>query len=406
MASLVSTSTKFFLDSMAGAPVLNTTAGSLIALLDAVLETGFGVKAITSMTIAGGVATINFAAPASAAMPKAVIAITGITGTYAALNGEQRVEAVSTTSVTFLTDMPDGTATLSSASFKIAPLGIPKVYSGTNKAVYRPSDPASTRPYLRILDTAASPATAYHARAHMYESMTDVDTGVNMAPPASRLAGGNFWWKTNVNTSAAQAWAVVGDSRGFYFIPVPHFSGAGYYNGPAHWFGDIKPFRAGDSWIATMVAPAVEVTANMPSAVSVGQNVTNSGAGSIMRNSTGLGANVMAAWRGLGGGPTGVSGNDNGAFGPFPNPNTNGLLFTEVLVGQAPLETYGARGVFPGAAYVPQTATQNYFPRGTLVDGTGVFAGAKLMAFPGGSTLSSASSDFAFFLDVTRNWRA
>jgi len=407
MASLVSTSTKYFLDTMAGAPVLNNASGSLIALLEAVLKTGFGIKAMTSMTIAGGVATINFTAPASAALPKSVIAVSGITGTYAALNSEQRVETVSTTSVTFLTDMPDGMATLSSASFRMAPLGWEEPFTAAGKAVFRPLDPMSTRPYLRILDSAASPATTFSARAHMYESMTDVDTGTNMAPPTVRLNGGTYWWKTNVASAAAQAWAVVGDSRGFYFIPVPHFSGSATLNGPAHWFGDIKPYRAGDSYCAALIAPVVEVTSSMPNAVSVSYNSASSGAGSFMRGFTGLGATVSAAWRGVGSGTTGASGADNNALGPFPNQSTNGLLLAEVVVGQSPLETYGPRGTFPGAAFVPQSNTGGgVFARGTLIDGVGSFAGSKLMCFPQGGTLSSASNDFAFFIDVTRDWRS
>lgn len=407
MASIVSTSTKFFFDTMAGAPQLNNTAGSLTALLEAVLVTGFGIKTVNSLTIAGGVATVGFTAPASAALPKSVISLTGVTGTYAPLNGEQRVESVSTTSVSFLTDMPDGTATFSSASFKMAPLGWEKPFAGSGRAVFRPLDPASTRPYLRILDTAASPATVYSARATMYESMTDVDTGANMAPTVARLANGNYWWKTNVNTAAVQAWAVVGDSRGFYFMPVPHFSGSSTLNGPKHFFGDIKPYRSGDAYMATMIAPNVEVTSSSSVCVALGFSATNSAGGSMMRNHTGLGTNVPASWRGVGGYETGPSGNDINALGPFPNPSTNGLILAEVTIGQSPMGTYGPRGTLPGAGYVPQSATANgIFNRGAMVDGTGAFAGAKMMCFPGQGTYSSNAQDFAFFIDVTRDWRA
>lgn len=40
-----------------GAPTLNNAAGSLIAVLDALLTTGFNVKAVTSVSVSGGVAT-------------------------------------------------------------------------------------------------------------------------------------------------------------------------------------------------------------------------------------------------------------------------------------------------------------------------------------------------------------
>ncbi|EPD32955.1 hypothetical protein HMPREF9701_06413, partial [Delftia acidovorans CCUG 274B] len=56
MASPVDTSVKHFLSSMTGAPVLSGTVGSMIALLDALLVTGFDTKTLTSLTVVGGVA--------------------------------------------------------------------------------------------------------------------------------------------------------------------------------------------------------------------------------------------------------------------------------------------------------------------------------------------------------------
>lgn len=47
MASPVDTSVKFYREDFPGAPVLNGVAGSLIALLDACLCTGFGLRSAT-----------------------------------------------------------------------------------------------------------------------------------------------------------------------------------------------------------------------------------------------------------------------------------------------------------------------------------------------------------------------
>jgi len=406
MASIVNTSTKFFLDTMAGSPVLNNAAGSLIALLDAVLVTGFGIKAVTSLSIAGGIATLGFSAPASAATPECVVLLSGVTGTYASLNGEQRIKTASATTATFATDLPDGTATLSSGSFKIAPLGWEKVYTGTNKAVFRPLDPASTRPYLRVLDTAASPATAFHARVTMFETMSDVDTGTNMAPPNALVANGGYWWKTAVNTTAAVPWTIVGDSRALYFLPCTHNTTGALPNvASSFFFGDLKSYRSGDAYCATLVAATADVSAT-PVGVGLGVNSGTSYLGWVMRAPNGLGVARNLAWRGVGGASTGVSGNDANALGPFPAPANNGLLLAEIVVGTAVVEANGPRGIFPGAVYVPQNGTAGYFPRGLLVDGNGQWFGSKLLAVPGGGNMGTATNDFAFFIDATKNWRA
>lgn len=407
MASIVNTSTKFFTDTMTGAPALNNGAGSLVALLDAVLVTGFGIKSATSLVIAGGIATLAFAAPASAAAPECVIAISGITGTYAALNGEQKVKTVSGTTVTFATNLADGTAA-GTITFKIAPLGWEKVYAGTNKAVYRPLDPACTRPYLRVLDTAAAPASAYHARVLMYESMTDVDTGTNQAPPTASAAGpGGYWWKTNYNTAAVQAWTIVGDGRAFYFCPCTHFSGSGTTQAAVHFFGDIKAYKSGDAYCAALVTALGEVSSSPPYGPNYSSNSAGVYAGHVMRAPNGLGVARVLGWFGLGGSSGGYSGGDNNALGSYPNPANNGLLMSDIVVGQTPLSTFGPRGTFPGAIYVPQSGANNaQFPRGTLLDGTGAYAGSKLFAVSCGGTLSTPGQDYPMFFDVTKDWRA
>ena len=142
MASIVDTSIKHAYSSMAGAPIVSGTAGSLIATLDAFLVTGWGSKAVDSAVISNGVCRLNFASGKSAAETHSVIQVSGAAQTV--LNGEQRVTAVASGWVAFKTEMPDGVLT-GTISFKMAPLGWEKVFTGTNKAVYRASDPRGTR---------------------------------------------------------------------------------------------------------------------------------------------------------------------------------------------------------------------------------------------------------------------
>ena len=120
MASIVDTSVKHACSSMAGAPVINGTAGSLIAALKAFLVTGWGTKAVDSAAISNGVCRLTFATGKSAAEIYSVIALSG--ASPAALNGEQRVTAASTTTLQFATAVADGTAT-GTITIKSAPVG-------------------------------------------------------------------------------------------------------------------------------------------------------------------------------------------------------------------------------------------------------------------------------------------
>ena len=58
-------SVKWFTSDMRGAPVVSGTAGTLIAMLDACLVTGFGVVTATSVTVSGGVATATLPSKAA-----------------------------------------------------------------------------------------------------------------------------------------------------------------------------------------------------------------------------------------------------------------------------------------------------------------------------------------------------
>ena len=49
---------KYFESTDAGAPTLNNAVGSMIAVLDACLITGYNSKSVASITVASGVATV------------------------------------------------------------------------------------------------------------------------------------------------------------------------------------------------------------------------------------------------------------------------------------------------------------------------------------------------------------
>jgi hypothetical protein len=210
MTSVVDTSVKFFTSQMSGAPALPGVAGALIALLDACAKDGFDLKTLTSLTVAGGVATAAYTGTHSA-MVDAVVLIAGVTGGpsgWAGLNGEQKITGKpGAASVTFATNLPDGIYT-GTITMKMAPLGFAKPFSGVNLAAYRSLDPMSTGMYLRVDDTAAQTARVFGC-----ESMSDINTYAGQFPTNAQMAGGGYWGKSSVANSVPVQWALIGDSR-------------------------------------------------------------------------------------------------------------------------------------------------------------------------------------------------
>lgn len=396
MSSPVDTSVKFFTDEMAGASVMSGTAGAMISVLDACLVNGFGSKSLTSLVVSGGIATATFAGGTSAAQPQSVILVAGVTGAMTDLNGEQKVLTVSSTTVTFATALADGTAA-GTITIKMAPLGWTKVYTGTNKAVYKPSDPAASSAMLRVDDAGTT-----SARVRMYESMTDIDTGTNPAPTDAKVSGGLYWWKSDA-ASTARRYTIYGDSRNVYVGVAPYTSNVHSIFA----FGDLDSYKSGDAYCGFICGASITVTANSPLGNLLAQDIENNETLQIMRSHTGLGVAVASSRRAVCG-SAGIGSGADTRMGVFPLPSNNGLFLSRMVAGQRFFNTNGPRGLFPGIFYVPQSGTEGgVFPRGTIVDGTGEYAGKKIYAVPQTyDNLASAANDQASFFDVTGPWRA
>ena len=247
----------WFDSSETGAPVLNNAAGSLISVLDACLVTGFNTKAITSVTVAAGVATATCAGHGFSGVSGKDVLIAG--ATPAALNGRKELTFVDTNTFRFLTTAATGTAT-GTITAKRDALGWAKQFSGINKAIYKRTDVTATSIMLRVLDTAVTPATTSDARVFMVETATDIDTFTGQGPTNAALAGGLYWNKGNDNVSAKQ-WALLGDSKGFYLwtqfgtVILPNANNLA----AAHHFGDFQSLKQGDAYnciVAGLTSPS------------------------------------------------------------------------------------------------------------------------------------------------------
>jgi hypothetical protein len=165
----------FYKSSDASAPALTGQAGSLIALLDAILVTGYGGK------------------------PGA---------------------------------------------------GWSKAFSGTNKAAYRMGSGRS-RMYARIDDTGPGGQGVREARINAYESMSDVDTGVN-----NIVGGGGFLVvrKSSSIDAVARNWFAVADDR--TFILIQSWDNSASYSGT--YFGEFYSFMPNDDYGVMLIARFTE----------------------------------------------------------------------------------------------------------------------------------------------------
>ena len=260
----MSTSVKVFQSTDSGAPSLSGTAGALITLLDACLTNGYGSITFDSVVIAGNVATCTkstghgFTAIGTVGP---VIRMSGVS-VPSALNADWRITVVSSTVFTFVTTgLSDQTATGTIAA-KRAPLGFSKSFSGTNKAVYRADDVASTRHYLRVADDGTGSAS--YARVRGYETMSDVDTGTGLFPTDTQISGGGYWPKSNIADSTARPWKIIGNQYGW--IILVNYNGALNYN-LINYFGDLSSEKSADAYSAFLTCGTSSTVASMTSLI-------------------------------------------------------------------------------------------------------------------------------------------
>ena len=230
------TTVKFFDSAQSSAPALSSSAGSLIALLDACLVNGYGSITLDSLVISSNIATATKSTGHGFAMTGTAGPVVRLAGVSvpAALNADWRIVSIpSANTFTFITSgISDQTAT-GTITAKRAPAGWEKVFSGTNKAVYRAL--TGTRLYLRVDDSAAD------TRFVGYESMTDVDTGTDAFPTSAQQSGGYYFNKRSY-------WRLFADDRTLYLFSATQAWGTEVTFTSTLAFGDINSFKVADSF--------------------------------------------------------------------------------------------------------------------------------------------------------------
>lgn len=392
MASVVDTSVKHFHSGMVGAPVLSGTAGALIALLDACLINGFDLKAATSLVVAGGVATLSFAGSHSATVDSVVL-VAG--SSIAELNGEQKITVIGSGFVKFATAAIDGTAT-GTISFKMAPVGWLKPFSGTNLAVYKSADVTSTGMYCRVDDTGTM-----FCRLRGFEAMTDVSTGTGLFPLDAQISGGGYLNKSSAASVIAVKWRLFADSRGMYLnITGYSASSASVEAGRTVYIGDIAATRPGGDPYAFIIGCGIAGGYSDINGLVDQQSQISHYA---PRDYHALGGSVGHSSLPETGNGT-VSGTDT-FFGPFPSKIDGGLRLSRRYIANG--SATEPRGTLPGLYTIPQSSVGTTVPPGTVIPATGVLAGRNLMAVGcGAGTPPYPSVSLGISLiNITGPWR-
>ena len=363
---------------MQGAPQLTNAWGDMTALLDACLVDGFNVKSITGITSAAGVATANISAGHLYQVDQ-VLLVAG--AGQAEYNGEVRVLSVTSNDFTYaITGTPVSPAT-GTITAKVAPLGFEKLFTGTNKRVYRSQNVESNKPCLRVdnsLDAVYTTTYAKKAKVTMAQGMSDVNTVVGAQAPydpasptknttgtgsgSAAIDGWHKWYYARLtngeeDSSAPETfnrnWVLIGDDRGFYLFNEQGTSNRGR---SGYCFTDFASYRAGDAFNTLLAATDLSLTAATSPGVGAASDVANAfnrtldySGKVVMRDHTQVGGNVRVGLVSHGTlNAQQVSGYSTGI--PWPNPADYGLILHPTYLMQE--SGKGLRGKLPGMMWV------------------------------------------------------
>jgi hypothetical protein len=307
------------------------SAGMMAAWLDAILVDGFNLRTLDSLTVTSGVATAT-RSTGHPFVPYQVIEISG--ATPSTLNGQWRVTAVTGTTFTFTaTGVADAVAS-GTITCKAPGLGWERVFTGTNKRVYRSQDTSEcARSYFRVDDTFTD---TYGARLRCFASMSDIDTGT-----------GEWTGHTSFNAlsrSNATNWFAVGDGKTLYWVVYGAEGNLWLANG----FGAFKSFLPADAdndFAMTKISAYDELKTGSTFNQHYGYSSNFAWTFTLRNNAlrTGKTNGTGLRWQNV----------KSGYGGPvFPEPFTSGLLVTPSLIREVGHSGDPIRGLARGQYWV------------------------------------------------------
>lgn len=387
---------KHIMSTMRGAPVIAGNApGGLIAAIDALLVTGFGLVTAQAVTVANGIATATLNAGDTFAVD-AVVLVAG--ATPAQLNGESCVLTASNTSITWATTAPDGPAT-GTITIKVAAAGWEKLYSGTNKACYRSQDPQSAKHVLYVDDS-----NGLFARVRGFESASDLAVGIGPFPTDPQMSGGGYWHKASASNAVAIPYALIADSRKLLVaVSFGVASSASYTTLELRGFGDPLALNpAGDAYATVLSCGGASFDefgyGGLAGATKDGDY---RGFAVSPRGWQGVGTAVLQRPLPVSGMRDQLSGGCDW-FGAAPS-GVDGQVKTSPLLLKDQVAGAPARSIIPGALYIPQTGLSTMYAHMSKHDGAGAHAGRRLLALHLGVGVSTVGG--VALVDLTGPWR-
>lgn len=419
---------KWMHSGMTGAPVLTNVWGSMTALLDACLVSGWNLKGVTSITRDGATATALLTSGHGFEVDQVVL-VEGCD--QAEYNGEFTVTATTSGTVSFnVSGTPASPATTTGTiTMKVAPLGFETAFTGTNKRAYRSPNPMSNRHFLRVDDSLPVGYTtswAKFARVTIAEGMSDVDTFVGARAPLDPLAptknevpsgsgtsmySGWFKWyyaRQTYNENAgdngawSRSWVLVGDDRGFF---LTNSSGFGGDRRVLHAFTDFESYKAGDKYSSFLVSSERYRTVsdaggaqNSPGWDARSAEAQDTTGKIAIRNYSQLGDNCRLGMLSLN------DGNDQNISGrsasiPFPNGPDYSLLLHPIYLRESSGGGH-LRGTLPGMFWIHQNQP---FAHLSVIDGVMGYPDRKFVMVTMDRVGEGNTAGFAF--DITGPWR-
>jgi len=229
--------THFFHSGMVGAPTNTNAAGSTLAIIRAVLSTGFNLLTPQTATVASGVMTLTYSAP-HGYEDKVLLRLDGAAG--GSIVRRVTASADSSSLTIPAPEFADG-AVSGGLSTRVAPADWEEVFTDTGVGVFRSkaTGPGCTRFFYRVADTESGDSPAM---LRGFESMTDANTGAGPFPTVAQRSGNGVAVRRG---ASSQPWAAVADGRTLYLC-LGYIAGYGY----VHHFGDAAAFFSGDLFCA------------------------------------------------------------------------------------------------------------------------------------------------------------
>lgn len=238
---------KHYIHTMQGIPQLSNTWGSMIALLDAILVTGFNFVPVTSITRTNDQAVITFAS-SHGFLERQVIRITGSANGW---NDDYKVFSVTSDTVTILCDESLPPSAQGTMICSAAPLDFEIVFktvdgSTTPKRAYRSKAPDSLGLMLLVHDfvaTGGSATGAKFAKVAVVSEMSDIDTITGVQMPFDPAIPNANWEYSNSSHGWAKWYYKSGNpSNGDLVVDVRDSSAPANVAAPFYIAGDDKSF--------------------------------------------------------------------------------------------------------------------------------------------------------------------